>query len=67
MFDDLFPEEVENSFSRISKDSKIKVILDSTNCASYLEKPELPRNESNFVGLLNQYLLIYRLEEVHVT
>jgi hypothetical protein len=25
------------------------------NCAAYLEKPELGRNSSNFVGLFNQY------------
>lgn len=29
--------------------------LGGTNCAAYLEKPELDRNSSNFVGLFNQY------------
>ncbi len=29
----------------------------SINAAAYLEKPEPPKGESNFVGLINQYTL----------
>jgi hypothetical protein len=29
----------------------------SQNLASYIEKPEMPRGESNFVGFFNQYIL----------
>jgi len=39
----------------LRKEQVIQIIdLGGNNCAAYLEKPELGRNSSNFVGLFNQ-------------
>jgi hypothetical protein len=61
MIGDLFGEAdmfVENK--QVQKDT-------GQNLATYIEKPELPRGESNFVGFFNQYLKALKIEEEHVT
>lgn len=55
MLDGMFFEDNYNDFSSIANGSDgIHSKNQNLNCASYTNKPDPIRGDSNFVGLLNQ-------------
>ena len=53
MLDGMFIEDDYNENSNANSNNK-NAKNPNLNCASYLNKPDAPRGESNFVGLYNQ-------------
>lgn len=53
MLDGMFIEDDYNDNSNANSNNK-NAKNPNLNCASYLNKPDAPKGESNFVGLYNQ-------------
>ncbi len=54
MLDDMFIEDYNNDVSTSTNVNNKNSKNPNLNCSSYTNKPDPPRAESNFVGLINQ-------------